>query len=219
MDKAGKDIKPVSGEDGKVIVEHLAPGNYQLKETKAPVGYLINQKSIPFTIVQEAEAKPKVVELADFKNYQGTIQLTKVDVEDPGKLLSGAVFNVTDGTGEIVKEQIVTNEKGQLKVDKLAPGTYYFVETKAPTGYQLSTKKYEVTIPNQALEEPQAIAVTIKNERIKTATPSATNGKTDSSQFPQAGEKSNRMFRLLGVLAICLAGLFLFSKNNRKMTK
>lgn len=202
VDKAGKDIKAVSGEDGKVIMEHLAPGNYQLKEMKAPVGYLINQKSIPFTIVQEAEAEPKVVELADFKNYQGTIQLTKVDAEIGGKSLSGAVFNVTDATGEIVKEQIVTNEKGQLKVDKLAPGTYYFVETKAPTGYQLSPKKYEVTIPNQAMEEPQAIAVTIKNERIKTAMPDGVNGKSDPSQFPKAGEKQSLTMLWLGISAL-----------------
>ena len=40
-----------------------------------------------------------------------------------------------------------------------------------------------------------------------------------SDTFPQAGETQNSVFGLLGVLAIGLAGLFLFSKKNRKMTK
>lgn len=52
-------------------------------EIKAPAGYLINTDPIPFEIATEAKA-PLQVKTNDgdnFMNYQGSVQLKKVDFD------------------------------------------------------------------------------------------------------------------------------------------
>ena len=43
-------------------------------------------------------------------------------------------------------EKLTTNDKGQITVDNLKPGTYYLKEIKAPEHYQLDDRLIEFTI-------------------------------------------------------------------------
>ncbi|PAK68447.1 prealbumin-like fold domain-containing protein, partial [Staphylococcus haemolyticus] len=64
--------------------------------------------------------------------------------------LSGAVFDLYRHQGPvstIIKTGLITDSNGLITVDNLQPGDYYFVETKAPTGYQLDNNaQYPVTV-------------------------------------------------------------------------
>ena len=95
----------------------------------------------------------------------GSVRLTKLD-SDTRKTLSGAEFSLyTDAgtriyaTGTAGKYSVTsstsngvfaTNSSGTLEITDLPKGTYYFVETKAPEGYVLSSEKIRFTISDSS---------------------------------------------------------------------
>ncbi|MGY3721778.1 MSCRAMM family protein, partial [Vagococcus carniphilus] len=160
--------KIVTGKDGKVVVNNLIPGSYYFIETKAPVGYELNEEKIHFTIeaekVNELE-KVTVENVPEKKPEYGAVTLRKVDSNDQTERLKGAQFSLFDSkTGKLIKANIETAQNGELTVDKLIPGNYYFVETKAPTGYEISTKKYTFEIKAGSLSQLNRVTVTNEKE-------------------------------------------------------
>ncbi|BAK43353.1 Cna B-type domain-containing protein [Eggerthella sp. YY7918] len=68
----------------------------------------------------------------------GSITLTKTKEGEPATVLSGAEFNLYKGTapnGKLIRDGLVTDANGQIKVGGLESGSYYFMETRAPAGY------------------------------------------------------------------------------------
>ena len=108
-------------------------------------------------ISTKEENKPKIVMASEnFINYQGSAELIKVD--ENGKSLSGAVFNVTNSeTHEVVIKGIKTDANGVIKANHLKPGKYTFVETEAPAGYQLSQETRAFEIKASAENKPQVV--------------------------------------------------------------
>ena len=90
--------------------------------------------------------------------------MQKVDVGDKSKRLAGARFYLADskqnaenenfltreidtsGTREEVS--VTTDQNGQASIRAIGAGTYYLVETQAPTGYHKLTEPIEVTVSN-----------------------------------------------------------------------
>ena len=146
-------------EKGKAETEALYLGKYMVKETKAPNGYLLNPKEFAVTLEyedQETEIVYGNVTVPD-ELAKGKIRVKKTDAET-GSGLSGAEFTVTaaedittpDGTIRTEKGTVVatltTDDKGKAETDKLYLGKYVIKETKAPEGYLLNPKEFEVTL-------------------------------------------------------------------------
>ncbi|MCO7125481.1 SpaA isopeptide-forming pilin-related protein [Sporolactobacillus shoreicorticis] len=144
-----------SGEDGVVKTDGLAPGSYQFVETKAPIGYVLNTDKIDFTISTDAAGKPAVADAGKALNYQGTVELTKVDSNGNG--LEGAEFKIIDAEGKTVQDQLKSDKDGRVKAKNLKPGTYRFVETKAPAGYLINSDKIAFTIADHAKGTPSVV--------------------------------------------------------------
>ncbi|PAK68565.1 prealbumin-like fold domain-containing protein, partial [Staphylococcus haemolyticus] len=68
--------------------------------------------------------------------------------------LSGASFALYKQDGTLIKNDLVTNNQGQILYDNLMPGNYYFIETKAPAGYQLSNRQLSFTIKIGSQTQP-----------------------------------------------------------------
>ncbi|MDT2841187.1 SpaA isopeptide-forming pilin-related protein [Vagococcus lutrae] len=149
-----------SDEDGNVIVRDLAPGKYYFKETQAPTGYQLNDTPIAFTIEKEAKGEPVVLDAGQLTNYQGKVVLTKVN--EANDALANAIFSLYTEAGEEVAKDLTTDEVGQLTVDHLSPGKYYFEETQAPTGYLLNQEKLAFEITEKSAEK-EVVAVTFTN--------------------------------------------------------
>ncbi|WP_321387555.1 SpaA isopeptide-forming pilin-related protein [uncultured Enterococcus sp.] len=149
VDSSGKVVNAaplVSDSSGVVTIKNLAPGNYKFVEVKAPSGYILNQQEYPFTIDSEAVGEPAIVDAGTAVNYQGSAALVKTNKDGTG--LSGASFDVYDSNDvKINQAPLTSGADGTVKIDKLAPGTYYFKEAAAPDGYILNTQTYSFTIP------------------------------------------------------------------------
>ncbi|WP_342496025.1 SpaA isopeptide-forming pilin-related protein [Bacillus sp. FSL K6-0994] len=145
-------------EDGKLLVDNLKPGKYQLVETESIDGYEKKNKPYPFTIevAQKTPAEIKVIN--DLKT--GAVQLTKLGEKDD--VLEGAEFKLVDANGKEIKTGLVTDQNGKIIVNDLKPGTYQFVETKAPFGHELDETPVTFAIP---FNPEKLVSVTKENSR------------------------------------------------------
>lgn len=141
--------------EGRLRVSDLSPGKYKLMETEAPSGYLLNVKGVEFDIPESVEGEPKSFSLDNYINYKGAAELYKTDAAK--KPLQGAVFKVVDENGVTVQENLVSREDGRVHALNLSPGTYSFVETKAPAGYVLDRTPKSFVIPASNSGEPSMV--------------------------------------------------------------
>lgn len=146
--------KLVADENGKVTISELGSGDYTLVETKAPEGYMLNTQTVPFTIVEQAKGEPKALELGTFTNYQGRVQLEKVN--QAGDPLGEATFELTDDTGELV-ETLTTDAEGTLTSGPLSPGDYTLEEINAPEGYIINEEVLTFTVSEENDGKPEQI--------------------------------------------------------------
>ncbi|WP_197914091.1 SpaA isopeptide-forming pilin-related protein [Listeria sp. PSOL-1] len=173
QDDTGKTLQQglTTDENGKITVDGLAPGNYQFIETQAPTGYELDQTPVKF-IIKEDQTTAVQVSMKN-KLISGGVVLTKTDSQT-GAVLQGAVFDLQDSTGKTLQRDLTTDQSGKISVDDLAPGDYQFVETQAPTGYELDQTPVKFTI-----QEGQTSAVQVSKEN-KLIPGSVVLTKTDS---------------------------------------
>ena len=87
----------------------------------------------------------------DVTNEEKTFgfKLKKVKEDNNAQAIEGAEFKLT-GPGISENGRFMTTGKdGMIYFDKLKPGTYKLVETKAAPGYELATNNWEVRIDNE----------------------------------------------------------------------
>ncbi|ONH01754.1 SpaA isopeptide-forming pilin-related protein [Bacillus cereus] len=184
VDMNGNDVRAdlTTDKDGKISVSDLRPGDYQFIETKAPTGYDLNAKPIPFTITKGQSHVTSVTALNSLTT--GSMELTKVDMDHNGTL-EGAIFNILNQDGKVVREGLKTDGHGKLIINDLKPDNYQLVETKAPEGYQLDASPISFTI-----EKAQAapLQITVSNKKIE----SSSGGDNESITPPNKEEKPGK---------------------------
>lgn len=159
--------------------------------------------------------------------YTGNVTLEKVDTN--GKILNGAEFQllkvtpvekegaeatktpvnvvrVNDGEYKVALEGetgatttlVATN--GTLKVTGLDEGDYEFEETKAPTGYKVSSENKAFTITPDETKEVSVDAGVFKNTKL--------------SALPSTGGMGTYLFTIIGVVVMAgAAGAFFISRR------
>ncbi|WP_142348488.1 SpaA isopeptide-forming pilin-related protein [Bacillus toyonensis] len=165
-DMNGNDIRTnlVTNKDGKIIAKDLQPGDYQFIETKAPKHYDLNEEPIKFTI--EKSQTKHVFVTAINSLTKGSVELIKVDDVKQNTTLEGAIFNILDQDGKVIREGLKTDQHGKVIVNDLKPGNYQLVETKAPKGYQLDASPINFTI-DKAQATP--LQITVSNKKIESS--------------------------------------------------
>lgn len=133
--KNGSNHVFVTGKEGTFTVKGLPWGSYYFTEIEPPVGYERCEDKIAFTIAR-TQLKAEVT----VENTQKTasILLRKVDEED-GSAIQGAVYSLYRN-GEEIQSGLKTNAAGEIQVDNLKFGIYYFVETRNAGGYAMPDK-------------------------------------------------------------------------------
>ncbi|MGE7889304.1 SpaA isopeptide-forming pilin-related protein, partial [Bacillus cereus] len=142
-------------EKGFSIPQTLAPGTYKVYEIVAPEGYQKLKEPVEVTL-QAGETKT-----IEIKNtiQKGQIEIKKIDSENGEKPLANAEFDIVkDG---VVVEHIVTDKDGKAISKPLVPGKYILKETKAPEGYQLKEKEFEVDVTGDGI-----FPITVENAMV-----------------------------------------------------
>lgn len=145
----------ITDKDGNVRFVGLAHGKHKLKEKQASDGYIENPHEVTFTvsangITMETDLSDKNMDwtpgTAKSPTYELRVneevddyKLKLIKINDKDAILPGAEFTIYEDkecTNAI--ETLTTNETGILVFDNLKDRTtYYFKETKAPTGYRI----------------------------------------------------------------------------------
>ncbi|MCY9081924.1 Ig-like domain-containing protein [Bacillus inaquosorum] len=236
-DANGKVLKSglTTDEKGQITVHGLKAGEYQFVETKAPKDYHLDQTPISFKITN-TETKPIDITVENIL-APGDVNVTKVDQDDKNTVLAGAEFKLLDASGKPVKtdgfgkelpELWKTDNKGQFTVKGLAPGSYQFIETKAPEGYKLDETPIEFTIEKG---QSKAVEIVVSNQKVKMPTPdkpdkpdkpapggnvkedghhSKTNGTSGDSKtenpLPKTGDSDSTLTVMIGILLLMAGG-------------
>ncbi len=145
-----------TNEDGVILSGEYPNGRYFIKEIKAPAGYELDNNIQTVVIDTNSTESYSVEFLNKLKNYKFTA--TKVD-SDTNEKLSGVKFALyleSDGMNGLSYESdtfianLETNNQGIISYDNLKyNGTYYLLETKALSGYQILKEPYEFKINDE----------------------------------------------------------------------
>ncbi|HBI7065806.1 TPA: hypothetical protein K8M79_003029, partial [Clostridium perfringens] len=156
----GKHIETITtGENGIATSSLLPFGNYLVKEIKAPSKYVLNGEEHPVTISENG----KTIEITHTnKIIKGKVAVKKTDSEISDLNLEGAEFTIYDNNKNIVAT-ITTNKDGYVESEPLNYGTYTMQETKAPKGYLLSNKVWDININ----ENDKTYTFDVSNDVIK----------------------------------------------------
>ena len=141
----GKTGTVTVGTDGTVTIPNLSVNRtYEITETKAPTGYVLD-KTVHKVTLTTAQANKVVTVTIDNIAKKGSLAIIKVD-KDSGKRLAGAEFKWRDTvTGKV--GTAVADKNGQALITNLPVNRVYEItEVKAPNGYILNNKTYRVTL-------------------------------------------------------------------------
>ena len=170
----------------------LPLGKYYIKEINTNENYLINENEYDFEFKPNDNTTPVIDvilsntinndlnELGKFKLYKYAEENKNIieriadffngDTQDRSHALKGAKFKLYyDKNGEPVElisktgvSEYITDENGEIYVENLPFGKYYYREIEAPKGYDVDDTLYSFEITKDHVEEP--LKVEMSNE-------------------------------------------------------
>lgn len=216
LDKDGKKVESWTSTDKPHMIEKLPVGEYTLREEQAPDGYLIAE-DVKFTV--KDTGKVQKVKMKDAHPY-GKLVIKKTDSTSKAAL-SGAEFELREKESGKVVEKLVTDKTGTATSGKIPIATYkngkvektveyILVETKAPNGYELSSKKEEIRFE---YKDGKTKVIEIVKEIKNTKSPS---GSIPTGNSPKTGDSTNIWLPiLLAVLSACGIGGVIWYKKKK----
>ncbi|MEF3353116.1 collagen binding domain-containing protein [Paenibacillus sp. GYB006] len=144
--KKGQDTELVevltTGEDGRIALGNLVPGDYELIEIQAPEYYKLDATPISFTIVSN---QTQIITLTQTNELgtDGKLVVTKVNAKDQS-VLKDIEFELRDSTNTVISKKS-TDVNGVIEFDSLPYGPYKLVETKAD-GFVIEIPETQVSI-------------------------------------------------------------------------
>lgn len=166
-------------DEGFAYVKNLPLGEYYVKESAAPEGFVHNDHSEKAVFVYADQSTPVVYDQVSFTNERQkvSINVEKQDA-DNGNVVSGAVFGIyntediinKDGdvivNADTLLQEITSDDEGQANCTLDLPlGQYYVKELKAPAGFVSSDEilTFDASYQGQDVQTVELSAVK-KNE-------------------------------------------------------
>jgi len=149
-----------SDQSGLVTFANVLYGDYTIRETSAPTGYVLSDTIFTAQVEDDDDGKVIYTTPSSISNQliKGNIQLLKYDDRD--NPLGGAIFTLYDSDGNIVSTATSDNN-GYVLFTDVTYGDYTVRETSSPSGYLPSLTVFTASIT--------------ENESLVTTNPSSTN--------------------------------------------
>ena len=173
--------KDITVAGGKIVVDYLPIGTYELKEIQAPDGYLLNETVYTITVNKDQTTTQTVVN----EEPTGSIDLTKEinsDLTDgnigdaylkDNEYTLKAKEKITNKAGTVtyfekdaVVDTQVTDEQGKLKFDDLHVGEYYIEESKSNGTLVLNPDDIDVSIDYEGQTVSKILRSTSTDNRV-----------------------------------------------------
>ena len=152
IDENGVEQTAVTDENGYVTFSGLKVGKvYTYKETIAPSGYTLNSTEYSFRVEADGTITDIVGNrIIENERIRANATIQKY-VTGTTETVTGAEIGIYDEHGNLVTINGVemkgtTETNGQITFMGLEPGTYYYKEITAPSGYVLNTNAYKFTV-------------------------------------------------------------------------
>lgn len=123
---------------GRIFLENMTPGSYEVKETAVPKGYNLNPEK------QTVELTAGGTFTLTFENVPKT-DFTLFKHDSNNHPISGVTFEISKKGGQSLGH-FTTDGQGKLTVPNLEPGIYVAVETDCPDDYILDKTPHEFQV-------------------------------------------------------------------------
>ena len=136
-----------SGTDGAVLFEDVAYGDYAIRETTAPTGYVLSSTVLTASIRLEGSTVTASPASVSNRLIAGTVTLSKKG--ESGDALEGAAFALYAKADTDFATPLYTassDSAGLVTFPSVLYGEYVLRETVAPTGYTLWDGSLPVTV-------------------------------------------------------------------------
>lgn len=123
---------------GRIFLENMTPGSYEVKETAVPKGYNLNPEK------QTVELTAGGTFTLTFENVPKT-DFTLFKHDSNNHPIAGVTFEISKKGGQSLGH-FTTDGQGKLTVPDLEPGIYVAVETDCPDDYILDKTPHEFQV-------------------------------------------------------------------------
>ena len=123
---------------GRIFLENMTPGSYEVKETAVPKGYNLNPEK------QTVELTAGGTFTRTFENVPKT-DFTLFKHDSNNHPIAGVTFEISKKAGQSLGH-FTTDGQGKLTVPNLEPGIYVAVETDCPDDYILDKTPHEFQV-------------------------------------------------------------------------
>lgn len=225
LDERGNKIQgPIETNNGRLVFKDIPLGKYNIVETKAPEGYVLNNEKI-LVEVNEVSKEPIKINIKN-RLIMGGIEITKLDTIS-GEKLPNAKFQIKNENNEVIGEG-VTDDKGIVRFDKLPYGKYTYREIEAPKGYIIDREEHHFEIK----EDGKILKAELRNKKARKATELHKNIDKSTKEtlsvasnlekniakemgkvyLPKTGTLDNGVFPILGLIFIGV-GVYFWKKH------
>ena len=171
---------------GKLAINDLPLGTYNLQETKTIDGVILDETIHEVKLSKDSSSSKLQTKTLNLKNIPTFIEISKIDFAT-GEELEGAKLQLIDENGKIVDEWI--SSKQSHKISGLIEGKQYkLIEILPPEGY----------------EKAEEITFTFSKEMQKVEM----KDKPIIKEAPKTGDESNKDF-LIGIILFSILNLLI----------
>lgn len=175
-------MKPTD-ENGISELENLRVGTYNIRETVAPVGYVLDDTVNTIKVENNDDTRYEALN----KPVKGKIDIIINDKK--GNLLNGVKVWIYDKTDKFIAE-IISDKDGKVTLEDVEYGEYYYKIAEVPEGYEVEDKPYYFNIEENGQVITEVVSLTdVPQDEEKNDDNESEEGS--STDIPQDEEKND----------------------------